>query len=278
MFTHQSIVIEPVELSDLLSGSGNQKNLLVVDLCQRSLYQQLHVPGAVYLDPKLLLCGRKPVPNKLPSREQLQQVFQSIGFSGHQKIVVYDDEGGGWAGRFVWTLDAIGYENYAYLNGGIHAWMNEKLPVSHQQTEPGKVERIALQINNHVIASADYIQSHLNDPEIVLWDSRSIEEYRGKNVFGLRGGHIPGAVYCDWRELMDFDRYYRIRSDAIGYLQEKGIGMEKEVIVYCQSHHRSGFSYLVARAMGYKKLRAYDGSWAEWGNNILLPVENNGKQ
>src|SRR5690606_41197364 len=39
--------------------------------------------------------------------------------------VVYDDEGGGWAGRFIWLLDVIGHSRSHFLNGGLQAWMSE---------------------------------------------------------------------------------------------------------------------------------------------------------
>jgi len=44
------------------------------------------------------------------------------------------------------------------------------------------------------------------------------------------------------------------------------------MITHCQSHHRSGFTYLVGKALGFN-IRAYHGSWAEWGNHPTTPVE-----
>ena len=66
---------------------------------------------------------------------------------------------------------------------------------------------------------------------------------------------------------------YRIKDGLIEELSGCGISGDKPIITYCQSHHRSGFTYLVAKALGFKEVRAYDGSWSEWGNLPYTPVE-----
>ncbi|MDG1207545.1 MAG: sulfurtransferase, partial [Pseudomonadales bacterium] len=41
---------------------------------------------------------------------------------------------------------------------------------------------------------------------------------------------------------------------------------------HCQTHHRSGLTYLIGKILGFD-IRAYDGSWAEWGNDPTTPIE-----
>ena len=50
------LIIEPDQLEELLSA----EELLIVDLCQPSVYRQLHVPGAVHVSPSELVSGRPP--------------------------------------------------------------------------------------------------------------------------------------------------------------------------------------------------------------------------
>ena len=70
------------------------------------------------------------------------------------------------------------------------------------------------------------------------------------------------------------ERGLRIRSDMVQVLQSLGITPDKEIITHCQTHRRSGFTYLVAKALGYPRVKAYAGSWSEWGNLTGTPIES----
>ena len=71
---------------------------------------------------------------------------------------------------------------------------------------------------------------------------------------------------------MDAAKGYRLHGDIEARLLAANIQPNHTVVVHCQTHHRSGLAYLVARLLGYQKLKAYDGSWAEWGNRDDTPI------
>ncbi|MDP0561105.1 MAG: rhodanese-like domain-containing protein [Candidatus Endonucleobacter sp. (ex Gigantidas childressi)] len=264
-----SMVIEPVAMVNQLS----RNDLLIIDLGNPQRYAQSHILGAVNIPTQWLVSGVNPVPGKLASLHQLEKLFSSLGYTGNnQCIVPYDDEGGGWAGRFIWTLDVIGHSNYSYLNGGMHAWLQENMPVTSliKAPEPTNVD---LTINKDVIASREYIEARIGNPDVVIWDARSPEEFRGERLFSMRGGHIPGAINYEWSRAIDPAKGYRIKKDVEKELDSLGITKCKEIITHCQGHHRSGFTYMLAKTLGYERVRAYDGSWSEWGNLLDTPVE-----
>ena len=91
-------LIEPADLEARLDDS----NLIIVDLCNQALYQQKHVPGAVHLSGNHLVAGTAPVPGACPDLQQLQQVINYLGIDDDKQVILYDDEGGGWAGRCGW--------------------------------------------------------------------------------------------------------------------------------------------------------------------------------
>ena len=266
-------LLEPALFESILAADSENTNLIIVDLCSGALYRQKHVPGAVHLQPDTLMAGTAPYPGKLPEMEQLENIIRYLGISAHSHVVIYDDEGGGWAGRFAWTLDLLGYHNWSYLNGGIVAWIKEGFVTEAQANQPVPSETTISIANSEVLISADEIIGQLDNPDYVVWDARSPGEYSGDMVRSARGGHIPGAINIEWTELMDRQRNLRIRDDAEAILAAAGLGREKSVITHCQSHHRSGFTYMVARILGYKNISAYDGSWAEWGSLDHTPVE-----
>jgi thiosulfate/3-mercaptopyruvate sulfurtransferase len=267
-------ILEPDELAErLASQSANRSaELLLVHVASAESYASGHISGAVHVAPGELVSGVKPATGTLPELARLQQLFARIGYRPDAQIVVYDDEGGGWAGRFAWTLDIIGHDNWWYLNGGIHAWVGAGLPLQRSAVVAPPTA-VSISIDRGPIAETQDILERLGDPAVTIWDCRSAEEFAGRRVAAARAGHIPGAVNLDWLELMDPERQLRLRRDLEALLRARGINRDNEVIVHCQTHHRSGLAYLVGRALAFPHIRGYHGSWSEWGNRDDTPIE-----
>ncbi len=263
-------VIEPTQLAALLAQPINSK-LLIIDMCAEQTYLQGHIDGAIHVPPQKILAAEPPVPGKIAAVEKLNRVFSFLGLTPDTHVVVYDDEGGGWAGRMIWTLDAIGHKHYSYLNGGLHAWLASGQSVTQEipVVTPSKVE---VKLDPKVVIEIPDIIGEMDRADFVVWDARSPQEYSGERVTAQKNGHMPGAINCDWINLMDRNNSLRIRTDARDYLANLGLTADKRIITHCQSHHRSGFTYLVGKAVGLN-IRGYHGSWAEWGNHPTTPVE-----
>ena len=267
-FSGLPLVIEPRDLHARLDAP----NLIVVDLSSAARYEAGHIPGARFVEPKRTQLGLPPAPGLMPSQTALEALFAELGHTPNAVYVVYDDEGGGWAGRFIWLLDVIGHRAYHYVDGGIHAWVAEGFAVT-QDVPPVVGGPVHLTLHDEPTATREYLQSRLGADDLVVWDARSEAEYRGEKVFAAKGGHIPGAKNFEWTAGMDTTNSLRIRPDMLQILKDLEITPDKEVITHCQTHHRSGFTYLVAKALGYPRVKAYAGSWGEWGNHPDTPVE-----
>jgi len=265
------LLLEPEELLPILAD----EKLLIIDQSKLETYLNAHIPGAVHLEFKDLQFGQKPTPGALPSLEQLSVVFSNLGLTLDKHVVVYDDEGGGWAGRLIWALDMIGHSRYSYLNGGIHAWLQAGLKIEQGMQTPIASDYTVAELDNDFQLTKEQILSRLGQEDFAIWDARSEKEYTGEKIISIRGGHIPGAVNYEWTRGMDTDRGLRINNlekfDAL--LNSMGLTKEKEIATHCQTHHRSGFTYLVGKILG-RNIKAYPGSWAEWGNDTATPITN----
>jgi thiosulfate/3-mercaptopyruvate sulfurtransferase len=245
----------------------------VVQVAEPGAFERAHIPGAVLVTPAELVDGRPPATGRLPDLERLTALIARIGYRPGRPVVVCDDEGGGWAGRFAWTLDVIGDRDWSYLNGGIHAWIaaGREFETGPGATPARSSFRPVLDLAP--VAEAEDVLAAINAPDALVWDVRSAAEYRGERRAAARAGHIPGAVNLDWLDLRDPADAMRLVPDLGPLLARHGITPAHDVITHCQTHHRSGLSYMVGRILGFPRIRAYHGSWSEWGNREDLPIE-----
>ena len=266
------LIVEPEQLAEHL----DEPSLLIIDVpLKAESYAQGHVPGAIFLDKGRLMRGSGEVPCLAPTTEQLSTLFSELGLTRDTHVVAYDDEGGGWAGRLLWTLELIGHTRYSYLNGGIHAWRQAGQPEATEPTAPRPSAYEAEILHPEVAIDRVELAERLGEKGFAVWDARSPEEYRGEKGNNQQLGHIPGAVNMEWTRAMDPERGLRIRdyAELVTELEALGLTPDMEIATHCQSHHRSGFTWLVGRALGFEKIRGYPGSWKEWGNRDDTPIE-----
>ena len=225
------------------------------------------------LDHSGLVSGILPSPGKLPGLDQVAQTLSATGLTHEHHVVAYDDEGGGWASRLLWTLDVVGHNNGSLLNGGMVAWAQEGHPLTSEVPAVTPSNYVVSTVGT-ALADKDHILSRLDDTGLALLDARSPAEFDGSKIRAAKAGHIPGAVNLNWTDAMDRDRNLRLLPDAVlrDMLAQRSIRPEHEVITYCHTHHRSSLTYFMLKHLGYNA-RGYDGSWSEWGNDPDTPVE-----
>lgn len=264
-------LVEPDQLQRALGADS----LLVVDVSDDPAYARHHVPGAVNLPYGALIEARPPAMGLLPGDGRLSEVVSYLGVTPGTHVVAYDIEGNAKAARLLWTLDAIGHPCFSWLNGGLRAWANEGYPTEQVANRPNSGAR-AIARRPDAIADKTYILDHLDAPDVVVLDVRSPAEYAGRDVRAARGGHIPGAVNLEWTLTIDRARDPCLMPEAALREMFAGVGVtpDKDVIVHCQTHHRSAHTYAVLKSLGYPRIRGYDGSWSEWGNDPELPIES----
>jgi len=266
-------IVTVVEAQDLAEELKTDQCLLI-QVTSPEVYEQAHLPGAVLVVPAELVSGVPPASGRLPERDRLITLFNRIGLTSVSKVVVYDDEGGGWAGRLGWTLDVIGHRNWRYLNGGLQAWAATGLAMTQGQPVPVEPSDNAnLVIDESPIAEIADVLAASAGTGTAIWDVRSAEEYSGQKQAAARAGHIPGAVNYDWLLLKDPNNAQRLVEGLDDILTQLGIHADQPIITHCQTHHRSGLSYMIGRILG-RNIRAYHGSWSEWGNREDTPIEN----
>lgn len=265
-------LIEPADLQARLQSP----DLCLIDLAPPEQYAGGHIRGAINLPYGRIVRHEPPIAGLLPAREELQTLCNELGIGPDTGVVALDAEGGAAAGRLLWTLHCLGHTRCALLDGGLHAWAAAGLPLTRQPAPAPTPGRECCGEDTAVIADRATILARLEDTDFRLLDARSIGEYEGSTRRAAHAGHIPGARHYEWTRAIDpVTMRMRPAEQLLDELAGLDVTPAHEVVVYCHSHHRSGFSYWMLHTLGFDRVRGYPGSWSDWGNQDDLPAETN---
>lgn len=257
-------------------------------------YRDGHIQGAAFLAmARDLSDPDQKVPDMLPGPERFAHVMESIGVGSDSFVVAYDDSGFPLgAARLWWALSYYGHENVAVLDGGLREWQRENRPVETRVTEPA-AETFRAKPQPDRIATKDEVAAAMARPEAVIVDCLGADMYSGRDShpWGVRPGHIPGAVNVPFyanidpaladltmeerAKLVASDRplTFASRKALENLYADAGVTPNSDVITYCGLGFAASCGLLALRVLGHTDARLYDGSWAEWSADPALPVE-----
>ncbi len=259
---------------------SNKEKVVVLDVRKIPFYLLGHVDGAFHVERSQFLDTRNQVKSLVPSAAAITELLSSLGVTPESSLVVYAEDDNPYAARLVWTLRYHGHKNSYVLDGGYDKWAAEDRLTSLLPSASPEPSHYALTADADYLearADADYIYTRLENPSVVIWDTRTPEEFAGVKVRADRGGHIPGAVTFNWTNLqteVNGVKVLKNREEIVALLQSHGLTSEKEIVAHCQTGIRSSYATLVLLGLGYDKVKNYDGSWIEWANNPTLPIIN----
>ena len=257
------MLIQTSELEKTLDDS----NLVIIDARSFKEYSEGHIPGAVNLDLFAFHWFDTTKEGIESFNRQTQQLFSFAGITNEKKVIFYDEVSGMLAARGVWLLMYFSHPQVFMLDGGMKKWKKEKLPLE-TKANGFKPAKFSGKINSELVASFEYIKKNLNQIQII--DARSHDEYDGTILRAARKGHIPTAINVDWNLNVADDGTLKKDNDLLALYK---IPKDSEVVTYCQGAYRAANAFLALKKIGFKKVRVYLGSWAEWANRLELPVE-----
>jgi thiosulfate/3-mercaptopyruvate sulfurtransferase len=284
-------------LISVLTAHNLQKaesNFVLFEVSKKDNYATGHLPGALQV-------WRPDYENKLgyeyggmrATKEEMQTFLSERGVLPTDKIIIYDIKGSCDAIRLAWILGIYGHEDIEVINGGKSAWKKAgyDLTADVSPVSAPSEYRFTKETNESGIATLEDIKNAINNPNIVIVDTREKEEYlgqpyisKGKLYPWKKGaatyGCIPKAVHLNWSDAVELSDDHRFKSlkDLKYNFTQVGITPDKEIIVYCQSGVRSAHtSYVLREILGYPDVKNYDGSWIEWSHNFInqanVPIE-----
>jgi len=235
-----------------------------VDLRPAADYAKGHVPGAVSFDEAVLRDPKDPE-TYLPAAEAFATAMRTLGIDRRTRVVAYDGQGGRSATRLWYCLAVYGHERFSLVDGGWARWNREARPAAtdvpalrsgdfRPSRRPGPLSCPTAQVLGR-------------RPETVLLDARTRDEFTGAKAMvpGKPGGRVPGAVHVEWQENLEpTTGLFRSADDLRALYSSRGVTPEKEIVTYCQSGGRASLSLFALVLLGYRKVRLYYGSFADY--------------
>ena len=114
--------------------------------------------------------------------------------------------------------------------------------------------------------TGDELARRLDEGTVSVIDVRSREEFTGEAGYPCDPcqGHIAGAVHIEWSELYRSEGRPHDGETIRRLLTERGVDLERDLVVYCHSGQRSTFAFTALRSAGMENVSNYEGSWHDW--------------
>ncbi len=264
-------IVSTAELAERLETPG----LRLLDLRGSfAPYLLGHIPGAEFLHIETLRMSQHGVPCKMHALPVLGSIFGRLGITVDTPVVIYatrpiDHLSATYA---AWTLAVTGNTQALLLDGGFQKWADEGRSVIRAYPKVGETT-YAAHFDPAQFADLEYVRTRLDDPGVVLVDSRTRSMYNGATGPTPRLGHLPGAILHNY--IWDFQRdgTYQPPEMLRARCERQGITPDKEIITYCVTGREGSAVWFMLKALlGYPRVRLYQASLAEWAACPELPL------
>ncbi|SMY09521.1 sulfurtransferase [Flavimaricola marinus] len=267
--------------TDWLAAHIDDPDLRLIQIGWEGLtaYEAGHIPGAVGWNWKAALWD--PFERQFPTDADFCARMGAAGIHAGSTVVIYGVpvQFGTYAW---WVLRLAGHADVRLLDGGQVKWEREGRPITTDRPEIAPVRYELGMKQPDLRAGRDDVLNALGDPDWLILDHRSAEEYNGErvgvpgkpDVGAERAGRIPGAVHLPFEALLNDDTSFRSREELAEIVGAHVGDADQKIICYCRLSHRATLaSFAMTELLGFRNVRVYDGSWTEWGSMVGMPIE-----
>ena len=217
--------------------------------------------------------------------EQIKKIFDAAGLDVRREVMVYGLRGNPNAYFALYAVNYFGGQQAKTYHDGIDGWRSAGLPITKDRTNLPPVSVALIEQPQLMVTNEEMLKLY-NDSNLQIVDARTPDEYSGKDIRAIRGGHIPNAINIPFEENWQdpataIKLSKKLVTDNSGMALKSRLDLkklyskldpDKETVVYCQSGVRASETTAVLKDLGFKNVRVYDSSWLGWGNNLNAPA------
>jgi thiosulfate/3-mercaptopyruvate sulfurtransferase len=247
------------------------KSMVVIDVMAADVYAKQHIQGAINI-PHKSLYKEGPIEGQFKDAAELAAIFGKKGVSNTSKIVIYDDGSQKYNSRVWWVLKYLGASDVYLLHKDMAQMEASRVPLT---ATPVTLKATTFEVNINPVMNIDMasIKVSLEKPGVVLLDAREKDEFDGMDKAQKSKGHLPSAVFMNFKEVLTENGAYKTKEQIIESAAKFGVTADKEVVVYCQTGIKAAVLYYAFKEIaGFTNVKLYAGAYAEWASVNDNPI------
>lgn len=260
-----------MDAKTLATELKENKDLIIIDVQAPEVYAKQHIKGAINI-PHKSLYKSGPVEGQFLEGSELAAIFEKKGLSNSSRIVLYDDGSQKYNTRVWWILKYLGATDVRVFHKDMAQLEAARIPLTTVPVNlTAKTFEVSL-VNDMNIDMAS-LKSKLENPGVVILDAREKDEYDGADKAKKSNGHLPGAVFMNFKEVLTATGAFKSKEEIIATAAKFGATPEKEIVIYCQTGIKASVTYFALKEIaGFNNVKLYAGAYAEWATLATNPV------
>jgi len=247
------------------------KSMVIIDVQASDVYAKQHIMGAINI-PHKNLYKPGPIEGQFKDVEELAAIFGKSGVSNTSKIIVYDDGSQKYNSRVLWVLTYLGATDVSLLHKDMAQMEAARIPMTATPSTL-KTTTFIPAVNADMNIDMASVKALNANPNALLLDVREPDEFKGIDKDKKSQGHLPGAVYLYYKDMLTATGAYKTKEEIIVIAAKAGATPEKEIVVYCQTGIKAAVTYFALKEIaGFPNVKLYAGAYAEWASVAENPI------
>jgi thiosulfate/3-mercaptopyruvate sulfurtransferase len=253
-----------ISAKDFAAELKSNKNLVVIDVNGADIYSKQHIQGAINL-PHKDLYKPGPVEGQIKPAEELAAIFGKKGVSNTSRIVLYDEGSNRYNSRVWWILKSVGAADVSILHFNMDQFAAARIPLT---ATPASRKPSAFAVTESSYKAVTMAEVQNLAEGVLLLDAREKDEFEGADALKKSKGHLPGAVWMNFKEVLTATGAYKSKDEIIAAAAKFGATPEKPIVIYCNSGIKAAVMYIALKEIaGFRNVGNYVGSYADWSTN-----------